>query len=272
MWCDTPAVNLNHRGTGGSTVHSINTEIRATVASLTWDTQLIVCDITTYLLGSQITTGSQICSFERARGRSRNEGWRNWPSGVLLTWTEVSSACRGPGTRSPIRPSLWALPPVTGVVLYVCRSTVKLRVLGAPARKSHPKFYSQNLVQFFVVFLHIFHFFDQVTIFSQWKGKTNHFELNFPFPNVRDPKKLVFGSNTCTMCSFSGLISEKSSFFRSENASQWWCVLEGQFPSYQSHSYIWCPKLVQKIASWSLRWFEKPECKRPKHSDLNTAT
>ncbi len=35
MWCDTPAVNLNHRGTGGSTVHSINTEIRATVASLT---------------------------------------------------------------------------------------------------------------------------------------------------------------------------------------------------------------------------------------------
>ncbi len=33
--------------TGGSTVHSINTEIRATVASLTWDTQLIVCDITT---------------------------------------------------------------------------------------------------------------------------------------------------------------------------------------------------------------------------------
>ncbi len=34
MWCDTPAVNLNHRGTGGSTVHSINTEICATVASL----------------------------------------------------------------------------------------------------------------------------------------------------------------------------------------------------------------------------------------------
>ncbi len=35
VWCDTPAVNLNHRGTGGSTVHSINMEIRATVASLT---------------------------------------------------------------------------------------------------------------------------------------------------------------------------------------------------------------------------------------------
>ncbi len=35
VWCDTPAVNLNHRGTGGSTVHSINTEIRATMASLT---------------------------------------------------------------------------------------------------------------------------------------------------------------------------------------------------------------------------------------------
>ncbi len=35
LWCDTPAVNLNHLGTGGSTVHSINTEIRATVASLT---------------------------------------------------------------------------------------------------------------------------------------------------------------------------------------------------------------------------------------------
>ncbi len=47
LWCDTPAVNLNHRSTGGSTVHSINMEIRATVASLTWDTQLIVCDITT---------------------------------------------------------------------------------------------------------------------------------------------------------------------------------------------------------------------------------
>ncbi len=35
LWCDTPAVNLNHRGIGGSTVHSINLEIRATVASLT---------------------------------------------------------------------------------------------------------------------------------------------------------------------------------------------------------------------------------------------
>ncbi len=35
LWCDTPAVNLNHCGIGGSTVHSINTEIRATVASLT---------------------------------------------------------------------------------------------------------------------------------------------------------------------------------------------------------------------------------------------
>ena len=31
LWCDTPAVNLNHRLTGGSTVHTINIEIRATV-------------------------------------------------------------------------------------------------------------------------------------------------------------------------------------------------------------------------------------------------
>ncbi len=30
MWCDTPAVNLNHRVTGGSTVHSIKQEICAT--------------------------------------------------------------------------------------------------------------------------------------------------------------------------------------------------------------------------------------------------
>ncbi len=30
MWCDTPAVNLNHRVTGGSTVHSIKQEIHAT--------------------------------------------------------------------------------------------------------------------------------------------------------------------------------------------------------------------------------------------------
>ncbi len=32
MWCDTPAVNLNHHVTGGSTVHTINIEIRATRA------------------------------------------------------------------------------------------------------------------------------------------------------------------------------------------------------------------------------------------------
>ncbi len=30
MWYDTPAANLNHRVTGGSTVHSIKQEIRAT--------------------------------------------------------------------------------------------------------------------------------------------------------------------------------------------------------------------------------------------------
>ncbi len=32
MWCDTPAVNLNHHVTGGSTVHTINIEIHATGA------------------------------------------------------------------------------------------------------------------------------------------------------------------------------------------------------------------------------------------------
>ncbi len=66
LWCDTPAVNLNHRGTGGSTVHSINIEIHATVASLTWDTQLIVCDITT-LVPTPTDSFSCLCTQSRAK-------------------------------------------------------------------------------------------------------------------------------------------------------------------------------------------------------------
>ncbi len=48
VWCDTPAVNLNHRLTDGTTVYSINTEVPALGDSLSWDTNQCVCDITTF--------------------------------------------------------------------------------------------------------------------------------------------------------------------------------------------------------------------------------
>ncbi len=96
VWCDTPAVNLNHLGTGGSTVHSINMEIRATVASLTWDTQLIVCDITTIHVGSVLhemialgiaCTKAELSHVAPTRDRTFMNHWNNCRSQKAQIWS-----------------------------------------------------------------------------------------------------------------------------------------------------------------------------------------
>ncbi len=70
MWCDTTAVNLNHRVTGGSTVHSINIEIRATGA-----------------VSPEISTSAFVISLHNDRNLRFRHTFRELPVDFRCCWT-----------------------------------------------------------------------------------------------------------------------------------------------------------------------------------------
>ncbi len=153
LWCDTPAVNLNHRGTGGSTVHSINTEIRATVASLTWDTQLIVYDITT-LVPTPTDSFSCLCTKPHAKLLSSKLSTKDQNSDLAFTqWVHSPKSEHGnslssqqqqritPNLHTCTRPSTsnqWAysisLPTTMATLRRIDHSYARC---GSPTRSRH---------------------------------------------------------------------------------------------------------------------------------------